>query len=140
MCCFPFTSRSNQTSEYRKDQSSAVEPSTVIRGIYEALKFSFLILIRKAIKVTENDAEYEFIPETMIVARMEKDINQQTIFFFFALLLNGFFKNSSCLCRVHTFHFHPRSRWLCSSLDGTRKRDQKTFQVLARSIFIQSNL
>lgn len=100
LCCFPFTSRPNQTVEYRKDQSSTAYSPTVIHRIYEALKFSFLILVRKTIKVTENDAEYESDLETMIVSRMGNSINQQSL----SCCYLYHTECSRCSCRSH-FYF-----------------------------------
>lgn len=84
--------------------------------------------MRKTIKVTENDAEYEFIPETMIVARMGRSINQQT-FFFFRLNFKPFLKNSSCLCHSH-FYFYLWSLQLFSYLNGTWKKSPEKFSSI----------
>ena len=82
--------------------------------------------MRKTIKVTENDAEYEFIPETMIVARIGKCINQQT---FFCLSFKPFLKNSSCLCHSH-FYFYPWSLQLFFYLSGTWKKSPEKFSSI----------
>lgn len=122
LCCFPFTSRPNQTAEYRKDQSSTAYSPTVIHRIYEALKFSFLILVRKPIKVTENDAEYESVLETMIVSRMGNSINQQTLSCYYLYHTEC----SPCLCHSHFYFFFIFSWYIFLKQKAQLKKKSNT--------------